>query len=480
MELDVDDLGDPEASPGLPAATLAAGAAAPTAPSPRGRHGTYEEIWKMSWPVMLSQILVSSVSLVDIAMVGRLGSEAVAAVGYATQFFFFAQSALFAVGFACVALMARAIGVGDLARARRALAASLGVALATSLTLIVAVLAAPRPLLRLLGAEPAVIEAAVPYLVLLLGSSVLLAISLTLESGMRADKDTATPMRIAAVAAVVKIALNSLLILGALGFPRLELVGAGLATVLSQLVALALFGLVVVRAPRHSPLALRARDFAESRGLLPQVVRIALPGIAERVVMNLGLLSYFRILAEFGTVAIAAYTVGIRVLSFSWIPGIAFATAAGTLVGQALGARDPRDAARAGWRSTRLAVGVAVALGLVCGLARVPLSRLFTNDPSVVEVLAPFILCLALAQPFLQAHFTLAGAHRGAGDTWTPLLAATLGNWAFRVPLALLFAFVLRADLVWVWYPLIFDHLVRAAWLAWSFRRGRWQTRLRT
>ncbi len=102
---------------------------------------------------------------------------------------------------------------------------------------------------------------------------------------------------------------------------------------------------------------------------------------------------------------------------------------------------------------------------------------LFVDDPATIETLGPFLLCLALSQPFLQSHFTLGGAHRGAGDTWTPFIAATVGNWALRVPLALLFAYVLRLELVWVWYTLMFDHLTRSAWLAWSFRRGRWKAR---
>jgi len=78
----------------------------------------------------------------------------------------------------------------------------------------------------------------------------------------------------------------------------------------------------------------------------------------------------------------------------------------------------------------------------------------------------------------LQAHFTLGGAHRGAGDTVTPFVAALLGNWALRVPLAFVFALVLEFDVVWVWYALLFDHLMRASWLALSYRRGRWRDKL--
>jgi Na+-driven multidrug efflux pump len=77
----------------------------------------------------------------------------------------------------------------------------------------------------------------------------------------------------------------------------------------------------------------------------------------------------------------------------------------------------------------------------------------------------------------MGAHFTLAGALRGAGDTVTPLLAAGAGNWLFRVPISWLCARWLHTDVIWLWGALVFDHLARALWLLWAYRRGRWQRR---
>ena len=472
---------DPEAGPALPSAALTAHAGMPAAALARRRaRDGRREIWALSWPVMFSQVLLNAVSLIDIAMVGRLGSDAVAAVGYATQFFFLSQSVLFAVGFACVALMARAIGAGDPIRARLAFAASLAVAGGAALVLVAAMLAAPGPMLRLLGAQPHIVDASVPYLSLVIGSSAPLALSMTIESALRADRDTRTPMVVATIVTAVKLGLNGLLIFGAMGLPRLELVGAGIATLVSQLLGLALFLIVLARAAPHSPLALRPRDLARSRPMIPEVVRVALPSVGERLANNLALLAYFRILSGFGTLAIAAYTVGVRLLSFSWIPGVALGTSASTLVGQALGADDARGAERAGWRAMRLSILVAVVLGLPSALLREPLARLFTDDPGLVAELSPFLLCLALVQPALQAHFALGGAHRGAGDTWTPFVAATLGNWLLRVPLAALFAYVLETEVLWIWIVIAADHVSRTLWLVISFRRGAWRERLAT
>jgi len=458
----------------LPSATLASAAApgARRAAVPGLPLDSLREIWALSWPVMLSQALLNVVGLIDIAMVGRLGSGSVAAVGYATQFFHLSQSVLFAVGFATVALMAQAIGAGDPLRARRSLAAALMVAVGAASLLCGVMVVWPRPLLAALGAAPEVAEAAIPYLRLVVGSSLLLAVGMTLEFALRANRNTRTPMLIALVVTGVKIAGNAALIFGTGPFPRLELVGAGLATLASQAIGLLLFAAMAMRSGEGSALALRPRDFAHARRQVGPVIRLAVPSVGERLANSLAMLAYFRVLSDYGSVAIAAYTVGVRLLAFTWIPGTAFGTAAATLVGQALGAGRPEVAKRAGWRTTRLALAVALGLGALCAALPRQIGSLFTDDAALVAELVPFLIALALAQPFLQSHFALGGAHRGAGDTFTPFIASTVGNWAIRVPLACLFAFVLHTPVLWIWVVILGDHLARATWLAVSFARG--------
>jgi putative MATE family efflux protein len=474
-EAEIESSEDPEASPALPSATLVAHASALRR---ERRRRTDREILDLAWPVILSQILASAVSLIDIAMLGRLGPNSLAAVGYATQFFWLSQAILFAIGAACVAVMAQALGAGEPIRARVALAGSVTLALLISAVVAALVLLFPRPLLDLLNAEPDVVEVTLPYLRLTLASTVLFAVSITVESGFRAAKDTRTPLWIAGGVTVLKIVLNGALIFGWLGGPRLGLAGAGLATLLSQAVAVVLLVVASRRGPSSAARGLYLRDLGRMRRSLGEVMRLAAPAVGERLVLNAALMTYFAFLGHYGSAALAAYTVGVRVLSFSWIPGTGFAAAAATLVGHAVGAGDARGAARAGWRAARLSLVVSGAVGILYAFARSPLARLFTDDPGVIEQLGPFMLCLALAQPFLGLHFTLGGALRGAGDTLSPLLAATLGNWAFRVPLAYLAAMVFATDVIWVWAALVVDHLARAIWLVIAFGRGRWQHRV--
>lgn len=444
---------------------------------------TTTELFRLAWPVMAGQVLLNATGLVDRMMIGRLseaGGSAVplAAVGYAHQLFFLIHSTLVAVGLACVALMARAIGSGDAGRARQAFAGSIQISGLVTAVYVALILVGGEWLLRLLGAEPAVIRIAVPYLQVTVSSALMLSVTLICESALRADRDTRTPMWIAIGVTASKLALNAILIFGLLGAPRLELLGAALATALSHGLGLLLFVLVLARSPRRAPTALRLRDLRSASPMVRDVVRIALPGIAERVVLNLGLLSYFWILSHwYGTLEVAAYTVGIALLNFSWIPGTGYAQACATLVGQSLGAQRPDEAMQAGRRAVGLAMATAIPLAVLCAFYRLPLARLFTDDLAVVAALGPFMLVLALGQPFLQLHFTLGGAHRGAGDTWTPLHAALWGNWGVRIPLAMLFAGGLGLDVIWVWLALIADHVVRSIYLGLSFVSGRWRER---
>ena len=129
----------PESPTSLPAAALAAHAG----PRLYDARQADREIWQLAWPSMLSMVMASLVSLIDIAMIGRLGTEALAAVGYASQYLWLAQSVLFAIGIACVALMARAIGAGDPARARSALGASIVLSVGAAIVVCGLVIAIP-------------------------------------------------------------------------------------------------------------------------------------------------------------------------------------------------------------------------------------------------------------------------------------------------------------------------------------------------
>jgi putative MATE family efflux protein len=432
----------------------------------------------MAWPAMLSLVVVNIVDVVDVAMVGRLGRETVAAWGYATQCVHLVELLLQSVGIGCVALVARAIGARDPQRARRVLAGSLFLSQSLATLGVLLALAIPRQLLALLDADPEVAEMAVPYFRLIAAAMIPFGAAFMFESALRANKNTRGPLLVAVVVMTVKTALSLMLIFGALGFPRLELLGAGIATLSAHAVGLFLYiALSHVAARQGLAVTFGWADVRTMWGVAREVLSVSLPSLGERLIMSLALLTYFKILSGYGTAAIAAYAIGVRLLSFSWVPGLGFGAAAATFVGQALGAGDSPGARRVGFRSVNQALVVMCVLGVAVFFLRVPLAKGFTNDARVVGELLPFMTMLALAQPLMGAHFTLSGVLRGAGDTMTPLVGAAVGNWGVRVPLAWLFARAFGVHLIWVWAALIGDHFARLAINGIVFLRGRWARR---
>ncbi|MGE0323490.1 MAG: MATE family efflux transporter [Polyangiaceae bacterium] len=434
------------------------------------------EIARMAWPVIVSLLVVNAIELIDIAMLSRLGRDSVAAVGYSAQYVHLVVTSLQAVAIASVALMARAVGGGDLQRARAAFAAGCSFSLGLSGVVAAVVWCAPSMPLKILGATPEVIELAVPYFRLVITGTLLVALDASIESAYRARKNTRVPLIAVTATGLTKLSLNLLLVFGLLGLPRLGLEGAGIATLAAHSSGLAIYWLArrVDREPPASRLSPSLSALRTHRGTLGEMARVALPALGERLVMNVALLTYFAILSRgYGGAAIAAYAIGVRLLAFSWIPGLGFGVAAATLVGQALGAREVPLARQSGWRSVRLALIVMALLGVLVAFLRGTLARGFTADTAILEDLVPFLLTLAIAQPFMGVHFTLSGALRGAGDTMTPFLGAALGNWLIRVPLAYLLA-TRGASVVWVWSALVGDHIARSIWSVFAFRSGRW------
>jgi putative MATE family efflux protein len=433
------------------------------------------DIWKMAWPAMLSFMLTNVVDLIDVAFVGRLGRVSIAAFGYSAQYLQLINTLIQSVGIGCVASMSRAIGASDTHRARESLAAAMSLAFVVAAFAVGLVWAMPETLLTALHAEPQVIDEAKPYFRISALSTLAFSISFSFESGLRSYKLTRVPMKVMVVIAAVKLTATYALVFGKLGMPALGLVGAAWGTVAAHAIGAILYvGAARMVERDGSPMTFGLGVLRNARRTARDVVRVSLPAMGERLVMSLALLAYFALLSDYGTAAVAAYAIGVRLLTFSWVPGLGFSAAASTFVGQSLGARDAAGARRAGARAVRLAVLVMTVLGTLCLFARGPLSRLFTNDAQVVEHLLPFLTMLAISQPFMGAHFTLGGVLRGAGDTVTPLIGAALGNWGFRVPLAYLYAKVLSLSLPWVWSALICDHVARTACNGLAFLRGRW------
>ncbi len=431
-------------------------------------------IWALSWPAIMTFGLESLVGLVDALMVGRLGADAVAGVGVGTQILHVAGVLNMALATGTVAIVARHIGAQQRHGAEAALVQSIYLALLLGLAMAVPVIIWAPQVVGIFRVDAGVLAAGTDFVRTIMLGVPAWAVFAVIAAGLRGAGDMRTPLVIGAAINVLNVVAAYVLIFGKLGLPALGVRGAALASALA-FTSGALLGLVALLR-RDGALRLRRGRLAPHPGVARRVLAVGSPTGMEQLLMQVGFLLYLGIAARYGTAAVAAYFIGVRILALSFLPGFGFSAATSTIVGQQLGAGHPEGAERSAGEANRLAVLLMSLAGIVIFLFARPIAALFIDDAEVIEDAVSFIRVLALAQPLMAADSTLGGALRGAGDTRFPLLTVLIGFYGARLGFAWLAADVFHVGLVWIWGALLGDYLLRAALKGWRFRSGRWKT----
>lgn len=426
-------------------------------------------IWQIASPVMLSSVLFTFQTTVNIFWVSRLGKQEMAAVALAGSVLgvFYTLGTLISAG--TLATCARFAGAND----RQGIRESLFHSLLLSIILggIVAAASVPfsRELLSMFGAEPEVITLGADFLrILLLVSGAQFAGS-ALAGIFQALGDTKTPMWIAGATNLVNLGLDPLLILGVFGFPKLGIVGAALATGLSQLLAVIfLFGLlakqgyVLFRQPiRHQLLA----------GLL----HIGAPASLQAITRPLTGMLLFRVVASYGSSAVAAFGVGLRILNIMYIYLQGLSTACQSLVGQNLGARRPQMAEQVANRIQLIAIGLQVLVLTLLFVTAPKLIGIFNSDREVVSYGVSYLRMLAPFLILLGPSTAWSGAQYGAGDTSPTAVAALVANWLVKLPLAYILSRMTVLALSGVWLGIGVSIVVETVILGISYHQGNWR-----
>ncbi len=429
--------------------------------------------WALAWPVIFSFSIESLVGLFDMLMVGRLGATAVAGVGVGVQIMSAVDATLFAIGTGALAIVARHVGAGERRAAEETLRQSIVAAAVLSLCAAAPVFAAAPAIIRAFRVDEAVVAAGAPFLRIAMCGAPAAAVLFVVVASLRGAGDTRTPLAIGAVVGVVNVGLAYVLIFGRLGLPALGVPGAATATALAFLsgalvgVALLLRGGLVLR--------LRVRPLRLREDVVRRVLRIGVPAALEHLLMQVGFFLYIVFAAHHGTAPVAAYFIGARILSLSFLPGFGFGAAAATMVGQSLGAGRPEEAERSGRAALRLSFTMMTAAGAVIFVAARPIARLFVDDEAVIADAFSFIRVLAAAQPLMAVDFTLGGALRGAGDTRFPLLTVILGFYLCRLGAAYVVTFTLGLGVLWLWLAVLGDYAARSALKGYRFESGAWK-----
>ena len=406
---------------------------------------------------------------------GKIGESSLAALGMGQMIFFAVVMGLASVSVGMVALMAREVGAGNPKEASRIFGQ--GVYFGTILSVALAVLGIvlSKKIFLALHTPQEVINQASKFLQILFLGLPLASLSFFVGAGLRGAGDTRTPMIIQVLNTVLNIVIQWILVFGKLGFPKMGIIGAGLAMFFAFAMAMVCFLILFLFRLNVIPINFSGLRFDWT--VIKRLIKIGGPTAIEWELIQFGLIAFIGIINRYGTEPGAAYIIGISILTFSQLPAMGFNASATTLVGMCLGAKRPELAEETVRINLRASLILMTLIAAVLFFFARPLVTLLFPDssPLTVGLAALYLQAVALTQPFMAVSFVQAGALRGAGYSVSPMLVQSFGMYFFRIGLAVLLWKALNAPVHWLWLTQIPDFIFRSIMMGFSIRRGKWK-----
>ncbi|MFQ6059301.1 MAG: MATE family efflux transporter [Anaerolineae bacterium] len=453
-------------------------AAPPAAPAVRRpdltRIGLHRAIWLLAVPMTLEMAVTSVYQIADLYWVGRLGSEALAAVSVAGMVRWAIVSLSNGLAIGGLAIVARRIGEHRPEAANHATTQAVVFTLVVSLGMALLGLATMRPLLRLLGAGPDVLPLGLTFLrVTYLGLWAIVMVPV-INALFRGAGDATIAFGVLAFANLFNVVLEPFMVLGWGPFPRLGVTGAALSMVIAQGLGLGLQLLILLRG--RARIRLNPRRLWLDPAVIRRIVEIGTPSTVQMFLRAASRVAVVGLVGMFGTYALAGYGVASRVLLVALIPGFGLGNAAATLVGQNLGAHQPHRAAKSAWIIAGYNVALMSAFALFAFLMAPWLVGLFDPTPAVVAYGSAALRVIAASYLFSALGVVMGRGLDGAGNTVPAMAINALSLWGVQIPLAYLLA---RADLGahGIWWGIAVANMANGLLMAFWFRRGGWKRR---
>lgn len=424
-------------------------------------------------PMMLEMAMESIFAVVDIAFVSRLGTDAVAAVGITEALVTVLYGIAIGLGMGLTAMVARRIGEKDAEAAALVTGQSIWIGALLSVVIGIIGVTCARDMLALMGASDSVIEQGAGFTAVLLGGSFSIVYLFLLNAAFRGAGDATVALRSLWIANAINIVLDPCLIFGLGPFPEMGVTGAAVATTIGRSIGI-LYQLWYLMGIRGR-LTLARRHLWPIPSLMLRLLRISAGGIAQFLVATASWIGVMRIVAIYGSPAIAAYTIALRMMEFTFLPAWGLGNAAATLVGQNLGAGKPRRAEQSAWRAAKYnAVFMAIA-GASMLLFAAAITGLFTADADVLRWGTSCLQILGLGFPMYAIGMVIVQSFNGAGDTATPALLNVVCFWIVQIPLAYWLATATSLQLSGAFVAIVLSESLLTVLSVIMFRKGNWK-----
>jgi MATE family multidrug resistance protein len=435
--------------------------------------GGLREVSLLAYPVVLTQISITSMQLVDTAMVGSLGATALGAVGFGGVWVWTATCFFLGTTTAVQTFVAQKHGAGDHASCGRwAWQGLYGILPLTAAAALLLFLVAPT-LVSWLAPSAEMQPLTVDYIRARAPGTVGITAAVALSSFFRGVGDTVTPLITTVLANVINAILDYGLIFGRLGLPELGVQGAGIATATAEWIYLIALVFFFRRHRLASEFGTRRAPFVPSE--IRRLLRTGLPIGGQWWLEMTSFAAFSTLVVRMGDAPMAATQAFIALLGISFMQALGIGTAVSTLVGRYIGAADPASAERSFRSGMKLGLMVAVVIAVLFIGFPGPLISVFTQDPQVIALGIPLLMVGACFQIFDAMAIVADGALRGAGDTRWPFVIRFLLSWGLFLPLAYFLGFYLALGLTWAWIGGAIYISVLGLVLVLRFRSGAWK-----
>ena len=433
-------------------------------------------LFLLAVPIMGANILQVAYQVIDAFWVGRLGAAAIASVSITMPVMFVLIALGMGFAIAGTTLIAQYTGARDHAMVDHVAAQTLLTIVAVSIVLgAVGYFIAPG-MLRLMHVAPDVFHGALWFMRIVFIALPFTFIYAMAQALMRGVGEVKAPLYIVASTVLINFVLDPILIFGKFGMPAWGVVGAAVATLISQAIAAAI-ALRLLFGGRYG-IHIHWRDFKPDFAFVKRAFLLGYPASIEQSARGMGMLILTFLIVSFGTVVTASFGVGGNLFNVVIIPAMGFAMATSTLVGQSIGAGNIARAEKVARLSAVITFSSLTVLGLVCMVFAPDIVRFFVpEDPRVIAEGAHYIRLVAWSFGFIGLQFALMGVIRAAGEMIPAMVIGLVSQWVLQIPLAFALAKYTSLGVDGVWWSTPIANVATAIVSALWFLRGSWKTR---
>jgi putative MATE family efflux protein len=429
------------------------------------------EIVRLALPVIAGMISHTTLNIVDTAMVGRLGDVSLAAVGLGSFFILVAVLVFGALSIGTQAVTSRRLGENRPEEYPRIVANSLLLALGVGLAASAAGYFLTPWIFSLLSGDPEVVATGIPYLEIRFLGLFTMVMIFTLRGFVFGIARVRIDMAVSISVNLLNILLNWVLIFGKLGFPRLEVRGAALASVISTIVGL-VFYLALVH--RRILTRISRRAGLLSSEIVSTIVRISAPRAAQSISI-VGFIVFLSFIGRIGVSELAISNIIFKAFNLSFMIGMSVGVASATLVGKSLGEGSGSLASRYGWRSALIGSILMGIVGTLFMFFPRQIMGLFSSSPGTVELGVTAFRLLGAFQLVDGVGIVLSRTLQGAGSTMYVMICEVICVWFVMIPFSWLAVERFGASMTVAWIGLYLYMIVFSLMMAWKFHEGGWK-----